>query len=153
MVLLGSEFFSAFLGLTRLPQSLAESIQTASASPMIILAAIVLLYLILGCVMDSLSMILLTMPVMWPVVAVLDFGMPAEDVKIWFGIIVLIVVEMGLITPPVGLNVFIINGMAKGVPMGHTFRGVSAFLVSDVLRVVLLVAAPVLTLGLPRLFK
>jgi TRAP-type C4-dicarboxylate transport system permease large subunit len=60
---------------------------------------------------------------------------------------------MGLITPPVGLNVFIINGMAKGVPMGHTFRGVSVFLVSDVLRVVLLVAAPVLTLGLPRLFK
>ena len=153
MVLLGSEFFSAFLGLTRLPQSLAESIQTASASPMIVLAAIILLYLFLGCVMDSLSMILLTMPVMWPVVAVLDFGMPAEDVKIWFGIIVLIVVEMGLITPPVGLNVFIINGMAKGVPMGQTFRGVSAFLVSDVLRVLLLVAIPTLTLGLPRLFR
>jgi C4-dicarboxylate transporter DctM subunit len=153
MVLLGSEFFSAFLGLTRLPNELAELFGGPSASPYLVLAAILLLYLVLGCVMDSLSMILLTMPVLWPVVAALNFGMPPDDVKIWFGIIVLITVEMGLITPPVGLNVFIINSMAKNVPMAQTFRGVSVFLASDILRVLVLIAAPVLILGLPRLFN
>jgi TRAP-type C4-dicarboxylate transport system permease large subunit len=153
MVLLGSEFFNAFLGLTRLPNALAEAVEALSASPYLVLAAILLIYVVLGCFMDSLAMMLLTMPVFWPVIAALNFGLPPEDTKIWFGIIVLIVVEMGLITPPVGLNVFIINSMAKDVPMSHTFRGVTAFLASDVLRVFLLIGAPVIVLWLPRLFK
>lgn len=153
MVLLGSEFFNAFLGLTRLPNALAEAVQSLSASPYLVLAAILVIYVVLGCFMDSLAMMLLTMPVFWPVMAVLNFGLSPEETKIWFGIIVLTVVEMGLITPPVGLNVFIINSMAKDVPMSHTFRGVTAFLMSDVLRVLLLIAAPVLVLWLPRLFK
>ena len=90
--------------------------------------------MLLGAVMDELSMLLLTIPIFFPMVMGLDFGMPKESVAIWFGIMVLMTVGFGLIAPPVGLNVYIVNGMAKGVPMGETYRGVMPFLVSDVLR-------------------
>ena len=118
---------------------------------LMVLAVMVLIYIVLGCVMDSLAMILLTVPIFWPIISGLDFGLGEDDLKIWFGIITLIVVEIGLITPPVGLNVFIINSMATDVPMQETFKGVLPFLASDIIRVVLLVAFPILTLGLPRL--
>jgi TRAP-type C4-dicarboxylate transport system permease large subunit len=96
-------------------------------------------------------MILLTIPIFWPIIAALDFGLPPDDLKIWFGIITLMMVEMGLITPPVGLNVFVINALAKDVPMGETFKGVLPFIASDFIRVGLLIAFPVVTLIGPRL--
>ena len=111
---------------------------------------ILLMYLILGCVMDSLSMILLTIPIFFPIIQVLDFGLGPEEAAIWFGIIALIVVEVGLITPPVGLNVFVINKLAKDVPMVESFKGVMPFLISDFVRVAVLVAFPGLTLYLVR---
>ena len=98
-----------------------------------------------------LSMILLTMPIFWPIIAGMDFGMDPEDVKIWFGIIALIVVETGLITPPVGMNVFVINSMARDIPIAQTFKGVAPFILSDIVRVLLLLAFPGLTLVLVRL--
>ena len=110
------------------------------------------LYIVLGFVMDSLSMIFLTVPIFWPIIAVLDFGLAPEDLKLWFGIITLIVVEVGLITPPVGLNVFVINSMAKDVPMIETFKGVVPFFVSDGIRVAFIIFFPAITLILPRLF-
>jgi TRAP-type C4-dicarboxylate transport system permease large subunit len=85
------------------------------------------------------------------VIVGLDFGMSVDDLKIWFGVIALVVVELGLITPPVGLNVFIINSLARDVPMSVTFKGVMPFFVSELLRVTLLVAFPSITLFLPRL--
>ena len=91
-------------------------------------------------------MILLTIPIFFPIVMGLDFGMPKEDTAIWFGILILSVVEIGLITPPVGLNVFIISGLAKDVPMYDIFRGVSAFLLSDLVRVALLLLVPPISL-------
>jgi C4-dicarboxylate transporter, DctM subunit len=115
------------------------------------MAAILLLYLALGCLMDSLSMILLTIPIFFPIVMGLDFGLSPEETAIWFGIIALIVVEVGLITPPVGMNVFVINSMAEDVPMLESFRGVMPFLISDIIRVVLLVALPPISLFLVRL--
>ena len=111
----------------------------------------IVLYIVLGTVMDSLSMIFLTVPIFWPIIAGLDFGLGPEETKLWFGIITLIVVEMGLITPPVGLNVFIINSMARDVPMIETFKGVIPFFTSDIIRVVVLIAFPVITLVLPNL--
>jgi TRAP-type C4-dicarboxylate transport system permease large subunit len=106
-------------------------------------------YLILGCVMDSLSMILLTIPVFLPIILGLDFwGLGYTDKAIWFGILALMVVEIGLITPPVGMNVFIINSLAKDIPMKETFRGVLPFLASDLLRIVLLTFFPGLALWL-----
>ncbi|MDH4248381.1 MAG: TRAP transporter large permease subunit, partial [Deltaproteobacteria bacterium] len=151
MILLGAEFFNGFLALSRMPAEAATMIQNSGMQPIMVLVTMVLIYLLLGCAMDSLAMILLTVPIFWPIISVLDFGMPANDVKIWFGIITLIVVEVGLITPPVGLNVFIINSMAKDTPMKETFKGVMPFLFTDLVRVILLITFPILALGLPHL--
>jgi len=153
LILLGADFFNAFLGLSRMPMEMAEVIGASNLTPMTILLTILIIYLLLGCVMDSLAMILLTVPIFWPIVAGLDFGMPEDDLKMWFGIIVLIVVEVGLITPPVGLNVFVINSMSKAVKLKETFIGVLPFLLSDIIRIALLVLFPALTLTLPQLLK
>jgi TRAP-type C4-dicarboxylate transport system permease large subunit len=107
--------------------------------------------IVLGCLMDSLSMILLAIPFFWPVIAGLDFGMSVEDLKVWFGILALVLVELGLITPPVGMNVYVINSMARDVPMGRTFLGVMPFFAAELVRVALLVAFPALSLWLPHL--
>jgi tripartite ATP-independent transporter DctM subunit len=151
LILLGAALYNAFLALTRMPMEAAEIIGGSGLSPMMVLAAILLLYLALGCLMDSLSMILLTIPIFFPIVMGLDFGLDPEETAIWFGIIALIVVEVGLITPPVGMNVFVINSMAEDVPMLESFRGVMPFLISDIIRVVLLVALPPISLFLVRL--
>lgn len=153
LILLGADFFNAFLGLSRMPMELAQVIGESGLAPMAILLLMLLLYLLLGCVMDSLAMILLTVPIFWPIIAGLDFGLPEDDLKMWFGIIVLIVVEVGLITPPVGLNVFVINSMAQGVKLKESFIGVLPFLASDIIRVALLVLFPAITLWLPHLLK
>jgi TRAP-type C4-dicarboxylate transport system permease large subunit len=150
MILLGASYFNAFLGLSRMPLELADYISASGLSPFLVLFMMIGLYLLLGCVMDSLAMILLTVPVFWPIVAGLDFGMPEGDLQMWFGIIVLIVVEVGLITPPVGLNVFVINSMAPEVRLQETFKGVLPFLASDAVRVGLLILFPALTLSLPH---
>jgi tripartite ATP-independent transporter DctM subunit len=151
LIIFGADILNAFLALTQLPQELAVMISDSPMPPLMVLAAILIFYLIGGCVMDSLSMILLTMPIFWPILAGMDFGMDPEDVKIWFGIIALIVVETGLITPPVGMNVFVINSMARDIPIVQTFKGVVPFIVSDVVRVLLLLLFPSLTLVLVRL--
>ena len=151
LILLGAAMFNAFLGFSQLPFFAAEFFKNSGFSPMVVLMAMVVLFILLGFVMDSLSMILLTVPIFWPIIAALDFGLQPEDLKLWFGIIALIVVEMGLITPPVGLNVFVINSMAKDVPMIETFKGVMPFLMSDILRVALIILFPIITLILPRL--
>ena len=142
LVLLGAEFFNSFIALTQLPVLLASFVTEGGFSPLVVVAAILVLYLLLGCLMDSMAMILLTIPVFFPLIMTLEFGMSAEETAIWFGILTLIVVEVGLITPPVGLNVFIINKMAGDVKISDTFRGVVPFLLSDVLRVILLFSFP-----------
>jgi tripartite ATP-independent transporter DctM subunit len=149
-IVLGAGFYNGFLALTRVPQSLSEWVVGLGLAPVAVLAAILLVYLVFGCLMDSLSMILLTVPIFFPVISALDFGMSPEEVAIWFGILVLIVVEVGLITPPVGMNLFVINSMDRATPILATYRAVIWFVGSDVLRVVLLVAFPSITLFLLR---
>jgi len=117
-------------------------------SPWIVLGVVLLLYLGFGCVMDSLSMILLTVPIFYPIMLTLDFGLSPTDFGLWFGILVLIVVEVGLITPPVGMNLFVINSMAKDIPISQTFRGTLPFVLTDLIRVVILTLFPAITLGL-----
>jgi len=153
LIILGAAIFNAFLGFSQLPNLAADFFQNSGLSPFSILLGMIVLYILLGFVMDSLSMILLTVPIFWPIIAGLDFGLEAEDLKLWFGIISLIVVEMGLITPPVGLNVFVINSMAKDVPMIETFKGVIPFITSDFIRVAIIVALPSITLVLPHLLQ
>ena len=145
-IVLGAGVFNSFLAFAQLPQEAAEWVTSQGFAPYAVLVTILILYLVLGCFMDSLSMILLTVPIFFPIVSQLDFGMTPEAFGLWFGIIVLIVVEVGLITPPVGMNLFVINSMAKDVPMAQTYRGTVPFLVSDLLRVALLTAFPVITL-------
>jgi len=151
LILLGAAVFNAFLGFSQLPIAAAEWFRESGLPPLGVLLAMLALYVLLGCVMDSLSMILLTVPIFWPIIAGLDFAVQGEDLKLWFGILALIVVEVGLITPPVGLNVFVIHSLAKDVPMLETFKGVLPFLASDAVRIALIIAFPAIALVLPRL--
>jgi tripartite ATP-independent transporter DctM subunit len=207
-IVLGAHLYNGFLALSQVPQTLSEFVLAQGFSPWMILALILIFYLVFGCLMDSLSMILLTIPIFFPVISVLDFGLvdmislqtvrldaaiaqgldaapelirqaqdllaagteltrdqfrelgmrpvtqfQLEDVittrtAIWFGILVLIVVEVGLITPPVGMNLFIINAMSRETPMVETYKAVMYFVTSDLVRVVILVLFPAITLFL-----
>lgn len=153
LILLGAAIFNAFLGFSQLPIIAADFFQNSGLAPMLVVLGMVALYIALGLVMDSLSMILLTVPIFWPIIAGLEFSLQGEELKLWFGIVSLIVVEVGLITPPVGLNVFIINSMARDVPMFETFKGVLPFFLSDAIRVAVILAFPALALVLPRLLE
>jgi len=208
-IVLGAAFYNGFLALTQVPQEIAEFVVSQGLSPWVVLTFVLIFYLILGCLMDSLSMILLTIPIFWPVMQGLDFGMVSmemiqaeramdvlnagipdgmgqdmlasiqgaiadgvqltkdqmqslgirvsegmvnrietEQVAIWFGILVLIVVEVGLITPPVGMNLFIINAMDRKTPIVETYKAVMFFVGSDLIRVVILMMFPAITLFL-----
>ena len=149
-IVLGAGFYNGFLALTQVPQELASWVGAQGYSPWFVLALILALYLVFGCFMDSLSMILLTIPIFFPIVSVLDFGLSPEETAIWFGILVLIVVEVGLITPPVGMNLFVINSMDRQTPMVETYKAVMYFVASDIFRVILLVVFPGITLFLLR---
>jgi TRAP-type C4-dicarboxylate transport system permease large subunit len=209
-IILGAKLYNSFLALTQMPQELSMWVVSQGYAPIMVLVLILAFYLIMGCLMDSLSMILLTIPIFWPVMAQMDFGLislidmqaarlaegiadgvamapdllaaaqaklaegiplvreefrelglrPVTEAMhadfnrtltaIWFGILVLIVVEVGLITPPVGMNLFIINAMDKATPMGATYRAVMWFVTSDIIRVAILVAFPSITLFLLR---
>lgn len=145
-IVLGAGFYNGFLALSGVPQFMADWVVTQGLSPWLVLCIILVFYLIFGCLMDSLSMILLTVPIFFPVISAMDFGMSPEHVAIWFGILVLIVVEVGLITPPVGMNLFIINSMDRETPMTETYKAVMYFIGSDIVRVIILVAFPSITL-------
>ena len=147
-IVLGASFYNGFLALSGVPQTMADYVLSQGFSPWLVLAIILTFYLIFGAVMDSLSMILLTVPIFFPVISAMDFGMSSEHVAIWFGILVLIVVEVGLITPPVGMNLFIINGMDRETKITETYKAVMFFVASDIVRVVILVSFPAITLFL-----
>ena len=149
-IFLGADLMNSALALTQVPNTLAAVVGGWGLSPLIVVVAILLFYVLLGAVMDELSMLLLTIPIFFPMVMALDFGMPKESVAIWFGIMVLMTVGFGLIAPPVGLNVYIVNGLAKDVPMGETYRGVLPFLASDVVRTLLFLFFPIIPLWLVR---
>ena len=160
LILLGAELLKIFMSRGGVPQAMAEWMATSGLPPMMTLVILLGALIVLGCLMDSLSMILLAIPFFWPVLVELNggdyatlesspFGMDTEDLKIWFGILALIVVELGLITPPVGMNVFIISALAKDVPMRQTFLGVAPFFGAELVRVAILLAFPALTLWLP----
>lgn len=150
-ILLGAEVFNSFLALTRLPAMLASFIAEAPVPPHLLLAVVLLGFVILGCVMESLSMIILAVPVVFPALAGLDFGLTHDQFAVWFGILVLIVVELGLITPPVGLNLFVIRRVAPTIEPAALYRGVLPFVGADLIRIGLLVAVPWLSLVLTGL--
>jgi C4-dicarboxylate transporter, DctM subunit len=149
MIFLGADMMNASLALTAMPAAVADWVGHLSVPPLAIVGAVLLLYVLLGCVMDELSMLLLTIPVIFPAVMALDlWGLGAQDKAIWFGVLVLMTVGIGLIAPPVGLNVYVVNNIARDVPMSETYEGVFPFLAWDALRVLLMLFFPVLCLGL-----
>ena len=145
VIFLGAMILGYFLAATRLPFEIASLVGGLSINRYVILLLILVVYLFLGCIMDSLAMILLTVPIFFPLITALGFD------PIWFGIIIVRVTEIGLITPPVGLNVFVIKGIAKDVPMYAIFRGILPFLLADICHVGLLIALPQIVLLLPGL--
>jgi C4-dicarboxylate transporter, DctM subunit len=151
-IVLGAGFYNGFLAQTRVPQELSEWVVHQGFGAWTVLIIILVLYLVMGCIMDSLSMILLTVPIFFPIISVLDFGLTPEELAIWFGIIILIVVEVGLITPPVGMNLFVINSMDRETPISQTYSAVMYFVASDIVRVALLVIFPGITLFMLRIF-
>lgn len=164
LILLGAEMLKIFMSRAGAPQATAEWIAQSGMAPLAVLLLLLLALILLGCLMDSLSMILLVIPFFWPVLVELNgglyqtadgagFGMGTEDLKIWFGILALVVVELGLITPPVGMNVFVISAMATDTPMRDTFKGVMPFFGAELVRVAILVAFPALTLWLPSVLQ
>jgi tripartite ATP-independent transporter DctM subunit len=152
-IVFGAGVYNAFLALSQLPVELGQMISGAGLNPWLVLVVILLAYLVLGCVMDSLSMILLTIPIVFPIVSALDYGLSPEEFGIWFGIVVLIVVEVGLITPPVGMNLFVIRSMAPDIPITATYNGVLPFVASDMVRTAILVAFPAITLFVLRILQ
>ena len=142
-IIVGAMILSYFLAITRLPTTLSALIVGLSINPYIIWAIIVVIYLFLGCIMDEIGMILLTVPIIFPVVIGLGFD------PIWFGIMVVIICEMGMIVPPVGMNVFVIKGMVPEVPTFTIYRGILPFLYMDILEVTVLTAFPIIALWLP----
>ena len=153
LVLLGADMLNTALALSQMPAELAGWVKGTGLSPILVMIAILVIYILLGCVMDSLAMILLTIPIFYPMIMGLDYwGMSQGDKSVWFGILALMVVEIGLVHPPVGMNVYIINRLAKDVPLTETFKGVMPFLASDFLRITLLLFFPAISLVLVRSF-
>ena len=147
LILLGADILNVFLALTQVHTELANWVVGMNLPPLAVLADIIVIYLVLGCIMDSLSMILLTIPIFFPIIMGIDlWGLAPDDKAIWFGILALMVVEVGLITPPVGMNVFIISAMAKDVPMKEIFKTILPFLASHFARIGLLVFFPSIAL-------
>jgi TRAP-type C4-dicarboxylate transport system permease large subunit len=164
LILLGAELLKIFMSRINLPQETAEWIAGSGLTPMTVMVLLLIALIVLGCLMDSLSMILLVIPFFWPVLMEINggiyqiadgsgYGMSTEDLKVWFGILALIVVELGLITPPVGMNVFVISALAKDVPMMETFKGVMPFFLAELIRVVILLSFPAITLWLPQILR
>lgn len=148
-IILGGAVFSAFLAASGFPAVLASWLVQSGLEPLALLVLILAVYIVLGCLMDSMSMIVLTIPIFFPVIMQLDlYGLTSTEKALWFGILTLVVIEVGQITPPVGMNVYIIKNAAPHVPILKIFKGAGMFLISDAVRLVLLLAFPIITLAL-----
>jgi tripartite ATP-independent transporter DctM subunit len=146
-ILIGAFIFSYFLARTTIPFWLADVISDLPAPPLAIMGCVIILYIILGCLMDALAMILLTIPIFFPMAIELGFD------PLWFGILIVRVVEIGMITPPIGINVYVIAGVAPDVPMPSIFKGILPFLLADAFHVALLLFFPKVVLFLPYLLR
>jgi TRAP-type C4-dicarboxylate transport system permease large subunit len=147
MILIGALMFAEFVNITTMPDDLRNFVSRFQVSPVAVVAAIMVIYVLLGTAMEELSMILLTVPVFFPLVVHLGVD------PIWFGILIVVVVEIGLISPPVGMNLFVLNTLLPQVPTRVIFRGVLPFMAIDCVRLAILVAFPIISLYLPSLMK
>ena len=147
LILIGAKIFGYFLSVSRLPFELADTLAMLTFNRYIILGMIMAVYIFLGLFMLPMPLIIITVPIIFPLILSLGFN------PIWFGIIVVRLVEIGQITPPVGLNLFVVKGVAKDISMGTIYRGVIPFIIADIFHVILLVSLPQISLFLPGLMK
>jgi len=151
-LVIGAEVFSNFVSFAGLPDALLQWVQSLNVGPYAVILALVAIYIVLGAVLESLSMILLTVPIFYPLIMSLDFGggwlSSPEHVSIWFGVLVVVVTEISLISPPIGLNVFVLRSVLRDVPITTMFRGVMPFLLADIVRLSALIAIPAISLAL-----
>ncbi len=147
LILMSATVFGQFTALTRIPHELAAFAVSLKLPALYILLFILLVYLILGCLMDTITMVILTVPIFFPIIVRLGYD------PVWFGVIVVIMEELALITPPVGINVFVISSVAKDVPMQKVFEGIFPFLVPMVLCIAILIAFPQIATWLPSTMK
>ena len=146
-ILIGAMLFANFVTFTGMPTEIQSFVKHLDVAPIVIILIIVAIYVVLGCLMESMSMILLTIPVFFPIVT--GFGYD----PVWFGILVVCVVEIGLITPPVGMNVFVLRAMVPDIPINAIWRGLVPFILADIVRIVILVSTPAFVMFLPKLLK
>jgi tripartite ATP-independent transporter DctM subunit len=145
LIVIGAMVFGNFLAITRLPMELASTIETLNVSRYVVFACIIVIYAILGCFMDALPMVMLTVPIFLPVILRLGFD------PIWFGVIIIMVMMMGLITPPVGMNCYVMSGIAKDVPLSVIFQGSIPYTFSLLIGIVIVTAVPQIATWLPKL--
>ena len=143
-ILIGASIFASFANFTTMPQDLKDFVEQFSIHPIAVIVAICAVYVVLGTAMEELSMILLTVPIFFPLITHLGFD------PVWFGILIVCVVEIGMISPPVGMNVFVLRSVLPDVPTGQIWKGVMPFLYADIVRLAVLIAFPVITLWLPK---
>ncbi|WP_017522962.1 TRAP transporter large permease [Pusillimonas noertemannii] len=145
-IVLGATLFNTFVAMTQLPQTTSASIAASGLNPWLVLACILLFLLVLGSIMDSVAMMLLTVPILLPVILALDFGLTPEQAAIWFGIVVLVATEIGVITPPLGMNLFIVQARVPDMSTSDMYRGIFPFICCDMVRMVAIAAFPMLSL-------
>ena len=144
LIVIGAMVFSGFLSITQMPMKLAATIEGMNVSRYLILAVIILIYLVMGCFMDALPMIMLTVPIFQPIIEGLGFDL------IWFGVVIIVVMMMGLITPPVGMNCYVLSGIVKDVSLGTIFRGAVPYVLALLVGIVVITIWPDLALCIPN---
>jgi tripartite ATP-independent transporter DctM subunit len=144
-IIFGASIFTYFVTATHLPTTLAGTISAVGLPPIAVIIVLIIFYLILGSIFDTVSSMVITLPFILPLVKQLGYD------PIWWGIVLTMVIELGMITPPIGMNVFVIHGIARDIPLGTIFRGIGPFVVADLFRVGLVVAFPGLALWLPKM--
>jgi TRAP-type C4-dicarboxylate transport system permease large subunit len=147
VIVMGALVFNVFFAVTTIPMELAGWVSGLALPPVFIIVIIILMYIVLGTFLDELAMILLTIPIFYPVVTRLGFD------PIWFGVVIVLVVEMGMISPPVGMTMFVVKGIAPDIPMQTIYKGVLPFVIAVAVMMALLVAFPEMALFLPRLMR
>jgi tripartite ATP-independent transporter DctM subunit len=144
LVIIGASMLTYFLSASHLPSNIIDWISTLDVPPLVIVLALYVMYIVLGAVFDSFAAMVITLPFVLPVVVGLGYD------PVWWGVIMVMVIEIGLITPPIGINVFILHGMARDIPLRTIFKGIAPFLIADILRLILITVFPQLALWLPN---
>jgi C4-dicarboxylate transporter DctM subunit len=144
LIIIGASIFSYAISLSQLPDIIVGSIEGLGLQPLVVILLLEAMYIVLGSIFDTVAAMVITLPFVFPLITGMGYD------PIWWGVINVVVMEMGMITPPIGLNVFVLQGMAKDVPFSTIYAGIGPFLVSDVIRLLILTLFPVLTLWLPK---